>query len=471
MNNTFTVSEINNYIKSVLDSDLQLRNVQVEGELSNFKRYPSGHCYFSLKDSGSVIKCVMFRFKAQSLRFEPRNGDKVVAVGRIAVYERDGAYQLYTDLLLEQGAGDLMQQYEALKAKLADEGLFAEERKQALPLHPRSVGIVTSSAGAAVRDIITVSRRRSPGIKLYLYPVLVQGKGASAEIARAIRFFNDKKLADILIVGRGGGSMEDLWAFNEERTVRAVAASKIPIISAVGHETDFTLCDFAADKRAATPSQAAELAVPDMGIILSQLLDLDNRARQAMERKLLTMEGALNNLKNNRLLRTPELIYQSQEEQLKRLVNSQFLRNPKRLYMAQAERLERLVNARVLREPERLYEAKAGKLEQLQGSWVFQNPERLFLEQEQRLDMAGAHLTEEMQQRKSETKHQLELVKAKLEAISPYAVFKRGYSCVRDEQQRIISSVEQVRWGEELRTSLADGQIISVVQEIERRVE
>ena len=275
MTTIYSVTEINKYIKGVLDADYTLRNVQVQGEISNFKRYNSGHCYFTLKDGGassdyaggmggaryggsrngsineggSVLKCVMFRYKAMDLRFEPKNGDKVIAVGRIQVFERDGTYQLYADLLLQQGAGDLMQQYEQLKAKLAAEGLFDEERKQPLPTNAQRIGIVTSPSGAAVHDIITVSRRRNPGIKLYLYPVLVQGKGAAEEVARAISFFNEKQLADVLIVGRGGGSMEDLWAFNEEPTVRAVAASRIPIISAVGHETDFTLCDFAADKQ------------------------------------------------------------------------------------------------------------------------------------------------------------------------------------------------------------------------------
>ena len=247
MPKTYSVTEINKYIKGILDADYTLRNVQVQGEISNFKRYQSGHCYFSLKDGGSnarfgsineggsVLKCVMFRYKVMDLRFEPQNGDKVIAVGRIQVFERDGTYQLYADLLLQQGAGDLMQQYEQLKAKLAAEGLFDEERKQPLPTNAQRIGIVTSPSGAAVHDIITVSRRRNPGIKLYLYPVLVQGKGAAEEVARAISFFNEKQLADVLIVGRGGGSMEDLWAFNEEMTVRAVAASRLPIISAVGH--------------------------------------------------------------------------------------------------------------------------------------------------------------------------------------------------------------------------------------------
>ena len=470
MTTIYSVTEINKYIKGILDADYTLRNVQVQGEISNFKRYQSGHCYFSLKDGGSavdlaggaggysssrygsineggsVLKCVMFRYKAMDLRFEPKNGDKVIAVGKIQVFERDGTYQLYTDLLLQQGTGDLMQQYEQLKAKLAGEGLFDEERKQALPSNAQRIGIVTSPSGAAVHDIITVSRRRNPGIKLYLYPVLVQGKGAAEEVARAIRFFNEKQLVDVLIVGRGGGSMEDLWAFNEEPTVRAVAASRIPIISAVGHETDFTLCDFAADKRAATPSQAAEMAAADMSKLSQQCNALAQRLQRAMQWQLSDAENKLTKHKQCRMLQ-----------------------NPHKLYELQEEKLLRLKNAYVLQEPTRIYAAKAEQLQRLQSSWVFKEPQRLLADSMQRLDMDFAQLVNLMQQRKQQAEHQLALNRAKLEAISPYAVFKRGYSCTLDSKNKIISSVEQVRWGDEIITSVKDGQIISVVQEVERR--
>ena len=458
MTTIYSVTEINKYIKGILDADYTLRNVQVQGEISNFKRYNSGHCYFSLKDGGgnarfgsineggSVLKCVMFRYKAMDLRFEPKNGDKVIAVGKIQVFERDGTYQLYTDLLLQQGTGDLMQQYEQLKAKLAGEGLFDEERKQALPSNAQRIGIVTSPSGAAVHDIITVSRRRNPGIKLYLYPVLVQGKGAAEEVARAIRFFNAKQLVDVLIVGRGGGSMEDLWAFNEEPTVRAVAASRIPIISAVGHETDFTLCDFAADKRAATPSQAAEMAAADMSKLSQQCNALAQRLQRAMQWQLSDAENKLTKHRQCRMLQ-----------------------NPHKLYELQEEKLLRLKNAYVLQEPTRIYAAKAEQLQRLQSSWVFKEPQRWLADSMQRLDMDFAQLVNLMQQRKQQAEHQLALNRAKLEAISPYAVFKRGYSCTLDSKNKIISSVEQVRWGDEIITSVKDGQIISVVQEVERR--
>ena len=236
MGKVFTVTEINRIVKNLLESQRDFANIQVQGELSNFRCYPSGHCYFNLKDKQGVLKAVMFAGNAARLKFIPKNGDSVLAVGRVGVYERDGVYQIYVDIMLPLGAGNLMLAYEALKNKLSAEGLFDEARKKSLPSHPATVGIITSSAGAAVRDIITVSQRRNPGIKLILYPVRVQGKEAIAEIVEAIEFMNKENLADVLIVGRGGGSIEDLWAFNEEKVVRAIAASRLPIVSAVGHE-------------------------------------------------------------------------------------------------------------------------------------------------------------------------------------------------------------------------------------------
>lgn len=394
----FTVTEINNYIKSLLDNEVSLRNVQIIGEISNFKRYPSGHCYFTLKDSGAVLKCVMFRGKAMSMRFEPQNGDTVLAIGRITVYERDGVYQLYTDMLLPQGVGDLMVAYEKLKAKLEAEGLFANERKQALPVNPKTVGVITSPVGAAVRDVITVSKRRNSGIKLLLYPVKVQGEGAANEIAHAISFFNRHNLADVLIVGRGGGSIEELWAFNEEQSVRAVAASKIPIISAVGHETDFTLCDFAADKRAATPSQAAELAVADADGYILQIRNLQKRFEHLMTAKL---------------------------------------------------------------------EQASYKLERLNNSWALKDPERLFIDGVLRTDTAHNKLVSCMDSLLKQCTHKFELQAARLDNLSPLTVLARGYSVTQKEDYQVVTSTQQVHWGEELITTVADGKIVSVVQSVE----
>lgn len=260
----YSVTEVNHYIKGLLESRQELHNIVILGEISNFKRYKSGHCYFTLKDENAALRCVMFRWYAAKLSFFPKDGQKVFAYGTISVYEKDGNYQFQVQALRPEGIGSLMQAYEELKEKLEKEGLFDNQRKKPLPLLPKTIGVVTSPSGAAVHDIITVSRRRNPGVRILLYPVQVQGTEAAPEIVKAIAFFNKTNLADLLIVGRGGGSLEDLWAFNEEPVVRAVAASHIPIISAVGHETDVTLCDFAADRRAATPSQAAEIAVIDV---------------------------------------------------------------------------------------------------------------------------------------------------------------------------------------------------------------
>ena len=282
----FAVSEVNQYLKQLLESQSDLHHIPVLGEISNFKRYQSGHCYFTLKDEKSALKCVMFKSSAAHLSFTPQNGEKVVALGSISVYERDGVYQLYVTAMRRQGVGDLMQAYEALKEKLTKEGLFEESRKKPLPRLPRAIGIITSPSGAAVHDIITVSRRRNKGVKLILYPVKVQGEEAAGEIVRAIDFFHRHHLADLLIVGRGGGSIEDLWAFNEEPVVRAIAASKIPIISAVGHETDFTLSDFAADARAATPSQAAEIAVIDVAAYRNGIAFYWDKAAKLLEKEI-----------------------------------------------------------------------------------------------------------------------------------------------------------------------------------------
>lgn len=282
----FAVSEVNQYLKQLLESQSDLHHIPVLGEISNFKRYQSGHCYFTLKDEKSALKCVMFKSSAAHLSFEPQNGEKVVALGSISVYERDGVYQLYVTAMRRQGVGDLMQAYEALKEKLTKEGLFDASRKKPLPRLPRAIGIITSPSGAAVHDIITVSRRRNKGVKLILYPVSVQGEEAAGEIVRAIDFFHRHHLADLLIVGRGGGSIEDLWAFNEEPVVRAIAASEIPIISAVGHETDFTLSDFAADARAATPSQAAEIAVIDVEAYRNGIAFYWDKAAKLLEKEI-----------------------------------------------------------------------------------------------------------------------------------------------------------------------------------------
>ena len=289
-----SVTQINEYIRTLMDSDTLLTGLAVKGEISNYKMYPSGHHYFTLKDEGGALKCVMFKGSAIRLKFRPENGMKVIAMGKISVYPRDGAYQLYCTGLVLDGIGDLYVAFEQLKAKLAEQGLFDPAHKKPLPKYPGIIGIITSSAGAAVHDMLRILKKRYPLAQVRLLPVRVQGEEAPGEIAAAIGYANHFQLADLLIVGRGGGSIEDLWAFNDERVAYAIYHSRIPVISAVGHEPDVTISDFVADLRAATPSNAAELAVPDqdalrqnldtMSAVMSNLLSrqLKNARRQLM---------------------------------------------------------------------------------------------------------------------------------------------------------------------------------------------
>ena len=284
--NAVTVTQLNQYIKDRFDEDENLNAILVKGEISNFKNHYTGHLYFTLKDENSLIKCIMFKSYAERLAFKPKDGMKVMVFGSVSVFERDGVYQIYAKSLLEDGMGDLHEQFEQLKAKLEKEGLFDESHKKHIPLFPKVVGVLTSQTGAVIRDIINVSTRRNPNVHIRLLPVPVQGPGAAEQIAEKIRLMNEQKLAAVIIVGRGGGSLEDLWPFNEEIVARAIYESEIPIISAVGHETDFTIADFVADLRAPTPSAAAELAVPDIYELKQKINDYRNRCRMSLKKQI-----------------------------------------------------------------------------------------------------------------------------------------------------------------------------------------
>lgn len=304
----FGVTEVNHLVKLLLDGEPMLQNIAIRGELSNYKLYPSGHHYFTLKDPEGALRCVMFRGQASGLRFRPENGMKVVVTGRITVFPRDGAYQLYCNGLTPEGVGDLAVAFEQLKAKLHGEGLFDPSHKKPLPQYPQRIAIITSSAGAAVHDMIRILRRRYPIAKVILLPVRVQGLEAPPEIAGAIRYANRWKVADVLITGRGGGSMEDLWAFNDERVARAIYESDLPVISAVGHEPDVTIADFVADARASTPSNAAEIAVPDQGELLRWLRGAESRLAQCQAARLETLRKRLETLAAKRVM-TNHLAY------------------------------------------------------------------------------------------------------------------------------------------------------------------
>jgi len=316
-----SITQINEYIRSKMDGDKLLNNIAVLGEISNYKVYPSGHHYFTLKDEDAALKCVMFKSSAMRLRFRPENGMKVIAMGKISVYPRDGAYQLYCSAMAMDGIGDLHAAFEQLKAKLGAQGLFDPAHKKSIPQYPGTIGIITSSAGAAVHDMLRIIRKRYPLTKVLLLPVRVQGVEAPGEIVAAIRYANHHKLADLLIVGRGGGSIEDLWAFNDERVAYAIFESQIPVISAVGHEPDVTISDYVADLRAATPSNAAELAVPDQGA-LRQTLDamLDNMSYSLM-RRIKAGRQHLKTLSGSNALQSPDAYLRQRRETLTSVTN------------------------------------------------------------------------------------------------------------------------------------------------------
>jgi len=317
INNVYTVAQVNKYIKKILDNDFILSNVVVKGEISNFKNHSSGHLYFSLKDEAATIKCVMFKGQTLGLKFKPEDGMKVLISGYVSAYERDGQYQLYCDSIQLDGVGDLYVQYEKLKEKLEKEGLFDESKKKKLPLLPSVVGVITSPTGAVIKDILNVSLRRFPKANIKLFPAAVQGEGAFKELVHQVNFINENNLADVIIIGRGGGSIEDLWNFNSEELAYAIFNSKIPVVSAVGHETDFTICDFVSDLRAPTPSAAAEVVFPVLEELDYKLSNFKKRMSFAL----------IENLKKKK-------------KQLERVYESYYFKRPKELVSKLSIRLD-----------------------------------------------------------------------------------------------------------------------------------
>ncbi len=344
---TLSVSQVNEYVKMLLDSDAVLTGLSVSGEISNFKRHYSGHLYFSLKDAGGALKCVMFAGNASGLGFEPKDGDRVVAHGRVSVFPRDGVYQLYVSALTRAGLGELYAEFERLKKKLAAEGLFDAARKRPLPAFPREIGIVTSATGAAVRDMKNVLGRRWPAAKVVICPALVQGPGAPASIIAGIDRIESETGAELIIIGRGGGSFEDLSCFNDELLARRVASCRVPVISAVGHETDFVLTDFVADLRAPTPSAAAELAVPDAAEILHRILSLGSRVETAVMTKLRNASDALERTAALPALSSPGRMLDVYDENLVSLTSRIYhsFRNTVELRAEKAEKLAAALKA------------------------------------------------------------------------------------------------------------------------------
>ena len=352
--NVLSITQLNEYIRSRMDADPLLAQVAVRGEISNYKLYPSGHHYFTLKDEASALRCVMFKGNAMRLRFRPENGMKIIAMGKVSIFPRDGAYQLYCSAMAMDGVGDLYAAFEQLKKKLAAQGLFDPAHKKQLPKYPGTIGIITSSAGAAVHDMLRILRKRYPLSKVRLLPVRVQGVEAPGEIAAAIGYANRYKLADLLIVGRGGGSIEDLWAFNDERVAYAIYQSEIPVISAVGHEPDVTISDFVADLRAATPSNAAELAVPDQDALCQGLDAMSAGMAAALNRQLKSAQQHLNVLAKSPALQSPVGYLEQKATNLELLKNrmisaqNQSITRQKQRYIAAVSKLDAMSPLKVL---------------------------------------------------------------------------------------------------------------------------
>ncbi|GGF76840.1 exodeoxyribonuclease 7 large subunit [Paenibacillus albidus] len=432
----YAIKELNRYIRMKLDSDNVLSDVWIRGEISNFTHHGSGHMYFTLKDESSRIKAIMFASHNQRLPFVPKEGARVIARGNVTVYERDGQYQFYATHMQPDGIGSLYLAYEQLKAKLTGEGLFAAERKRPLPRYPRCIGVVTSPTGAAVRDIMITLQRRYPQVAIVLYPVLVQGKGAAPSIVKAIETLNAMGEADVLIVGRGGGSLEELWAFNEEAVARAIAASDIPVISAVGHETDFTIADFAADLRAATPTAAAEQAVPHAGELAQQLRAVQQRLRTGLLRR-----------------------GQRGRDQLRELERSLALAGPRRTLQQHVQRLD-MLRVRLGRAADARHSRARERQAVLQHRLQRYSPRDSVTAARQRMDSMRRELQGAMQAQLADKRSRYISELRHLDALSPLKVMSRGYSLVYDEQeQHLIKSLKDVELGDSVRIKLSDGQL------------
>ena len=394
-----TVTELNTYVKNLFDSDHFLNRVSVKGEISNFTNHRSGHLYFSLKDEGGLVRSVMFRSAASKLAFVPEDGMKVIAKGTVSSFVRDGQYQLYVTSMEPDGVGTLYLKFEQLKKKLQAEGLFDESRKKPIPKIPSAIGVITSPTGAAIRDIIQILGRRFPFARVYLYPALVQGPDAPESLCKGIRFFEKHGGVDTVIIGRGGGSMEDLWAFNDETLARTIAACSLPVISAVGHEVDFTISDFVADRRAPTPSAAAELAVPETTELMHKIDNIVGRTQLLLSRSI--------------------------------------------------ERRRQTV--RLLSERR-----------------IFTQPERMLDDRRMALDAISDALTRNTDQKLSSSRSRMELLAGRINALSPLAVFMRGYAMAEADSGKIISSVAEVSAGDPLRVRLKDGYLRTTVNSTEK---
>jgi len=414
-----TVTALTKYLKLKIDVDTNLQKLLLKGEISNFKRHSRGHFYFTLKDENTQISAVMFASATKGVKFDPTNGMQVIATGNVSLYEPSGTYSIHVTRLTEDGVGNLYIAFNQLKEKLSAKGLFNDHYKLLLPKLPKAIAIITSPTGAAVRDMITTIKRRSPNVQIYLYPALVQGEAAASDIARKIEQVNREKRVDTMIIGRGGGSIEDLWAFNEEIVAEAIFNSQIPIISAVGHETDFTIADFVADMRAATPTAAAEIIAPNVADILNYLTQLKTRLNQGLKSQINYKEVTLNRLTNHYIMKNPRALFES--------------------------RMMRL-----------------SQLEKNLGLLLSENVNQ----KKRQLEWLDNGLNERIQYNLVQTKNYYTVMLTKLEMLNPLAVLKKGYSVITDELGNAIKDASDLTVGKEVSGTLNKGRFKAQVTEI-----
>ncbi len=416
-----TVTALNRYIKYRFENDQNLQDILLKAEISNFKRHSRGHLYFTLKDENSQIGAIMFQSNAMKLTFEPKDGTKVIVEGYVSVYEVSGNYQVYVQKMSEEGVGDLYQAYEKLKAKLEAEGLFREEDKKELPKFPKSIGVITSPTGAAIRDIIHIINRRYPLTRIIIYPALVQGDEAKFSLVEQIRKANHDGLADVLIVGRGGGSIEDLWAFNEENVARAIHDSEIPIVSAVGHETDFTIADFVADRRSPTPSGAAEIVVPDERDLLEIIRNYEGRLLMTLERTI----------------------------------------------KIKKEKYQSLVSQPVLTRPKRILESKEIRFTNLSDRLEMQNPKRQLAILSERVDNQVVRLNQLFRVINNTSQYKLAGLIDKLELVNPLGIMKKGFALVK-KTGSVIKKVAELKIEDRIEIQMTDGFVDCQVNSIRK---
>lgn len=439
-----TVTALTKYIKQKFDVDPHLQNLYLKGEISNFTKHSSGHMYFTLKDDQTRISAIMFARNNRQLSFKPESGMKVFVRGNVSVFERDGRYQIYVTEMLPDGIGNLYLAYQQLLAKLKKEGLFLEEHKKKLPKYPQTVGVITSSTGAAVRDIINTIERRYPLCKIILLPAIVQGERAAKSIVKAIEQAHQLHLGiDVLIVGRGGGSIEELWAFNEEIVARAIFAAQIPIISAVGHETDYTIADHVSDVRAATPTAAAEIAVPNLIDIFEVIKINEERLTRKMTEKISSLREQLHHLDNSYGFRYPKLLYEQNLEQVDRLTE-QLYKNSERVIINKKQQSEDAMRRLKAIQPQQL---------------IKQKQEQLFYNTQQLNQTITTIVTNE--------KNRFQLLLATLGALNPLKIMERGYSVAYDEQDNIVKSIATVKQSDQIKIHVVDGKLHCEVLQIE----